>query len=160
MAIRSRLAVALAAIVALALLAASALATPSSGIRAERLGSVLIDTKVDHNAAGIRVKTTKPVEVFTQRLTFSPGGTSGWHHHPGVVFVSVVEGALAFYDDKCARQTFAAGSGWADYDRKVHLARNEGSTDAVVQVTYVRPAPTPRLPNFVDEPAPAGCAVR
>lgn len=160
MASRLRLAVAVAAIGGLALVAASALATPSSGFRAERLGSVQIDTKVDHNAGGIQVKTTKPVEVFTQKVTFSPGGTSGWHHHPGVVYVSVIQGALAFYDDKCARQTFAAGSGWVDYDRKVHLARNEGPTDAVVQVTYVRPAPTPRLPNFVDEPAPAGCAVR
>ena len=160
MATRSRLAVAVAAIVALALVAASALATPGSGLRAERLGSVVIDTKVDHNAAGIGVKTAKPFEVFSQKVTFSPGGTSGWHHHPGVSFVSVIEGALALYDDKCARTTYAAGSGFSDYNRKVHVARNEGSTDAVVLVTYVRPAPTPRLPNAVDEPAPAGCAVR
>ena len=160
MATRSRLAVAVAAIMGLALVAASALATPSSGIRAERLGSVLNDTKVNHNSAGIQVKTAKPFEVFTQKVTFSPGGTSGWHSHPGVSFVSVIAGTLALYDDKCARKTYAAGSGFSDYNRKVHVARNEGSNDAVVLVTYVRPAPTQRLPNFIDEPAPAGCAVR
>jgi quercetin dioxygenase-like cupin family protein len=157
---RFKLVLPLAGLGALAIVAASALATPSSGITAERLGSVVIDGRIDVNRAGIRVKTTKAVEVFTQKLTFAPGGTSGWHHHPGANFVSVVEGTLTYYDDKCMRRTYAAGSGFSHSNRDVHLARNDTSSNVVVFVTYVKPAPTPRLPNSVDDPAPAGCAVR
>ena len=140
--------------------AAAAFGTPSSGITAERLGSVVIDDRIDVNRAGIQMKTRRPVEVFTQKLTIAPGGTSGWHHHPGANFVSVVEGTLTYYDDKCNRRTYPAGSGFSHSNRDVHLARNETSSNVVVYVTYVKPAPTPRLPNAVDDPAPAGCAVR
>jgi quercetin dioxygenase-like cupin family protein len=160
MANRFKLVLPVAALGALAIASASALATPSSGLTSERLGSVVIDGRIDMNRAGIRLKTNKPVEVFTQKLTFAPGGTSGWHHHPGANFVSVVEGTLTYYDDKCTRRTYPAGSGFSHSNRDVHIARNESSSNVVVFVTYVKPAPMPRLPNSVDEPAPAGCAVR
>lgn len=160
MGFRSRFALALAALGVLAIAAATALATPSAGLTVERLGSVVIADKIDVDRAGIRVKTTKPVEVFSQKITFAPGGTSGWHHHPGANFVSVIAGTLTYYDDKCARRAYAAGSGFSHSHRDVHLARNESSSNVVVLVTYVKPAPTPPLPNSVDDEAPAGCAVR
>ncbi len=160
MANRFKLALPLAALSAMAIAGASAVATPSSGVTAERLSSVVIDDRIDVNRAGIRMKVTKPVEVFTQKLTFAPGGTSGWHHHPGANFVSVAQGTLTYYDSRCARRTYAAGSGFSHSNREVHVARNETSSNVVVFVTYVKPAPTPRLPNSIDDPAPAGCPVR
>lgn len=160
MSTRARVALASAMLAALLIATATALGTPSSGFTAERLGSVVITDRVDNNRAGIQVKTTKPVEVFSQRVTFAPGSTSGWHHHPGVSFVSVIQGTLTSYDDKCQPSTYAAGTGFVSQRRAVHVARNEGPSNLVVLVTYLKPAPTPALPNFVDEPAPAGCAIR
>ncbi len=157
---RVRFALVLAALAAVFLATATALGTPSSGLSVERVGSAVISGDIDVNRAGIQVKTSKPVEVFTQRITFPPGATSGWHHHPGANFVSIIQGTLTTYDAKCVRRTFDAGIGFSHSNRDVHVARNEGSTPVVLLVTYVKPAPTPPLPNSVDEPAPAGCSAR
>ena len=140
--------------------AAAAIATPSSGLTSEILGRVTMEDRLSVNRSGIAVRTTKPVEVVTQRVTLARGGTTGWHHHPGINFVSVVQGALTSYDATCKPRTISAGSGFTHSTRDVHVARNEGSTAAIFFVTYVKPAPESRLPNAVDEQAPAGCAVR
>ena len=140
--------------------AAAAIATPSSGLGSEILGRVTMEDRLKVNRSGIAVRTTKPVEVVTQKVTLAPGGTTGWHSHPGINFVSVVQGALTSYDVSCRSRAIPAGSGFSHSTRDVHVARNEGSTAAIFFVTYVKPAPEPRLPNAVDEQAPAGCSIR
>ena len=140
--------------------AAGAIATPSSGLGSEILGRVTMEDRLNVNRSGIAARTTKPVEVVTQRVTLAPGGTTGWHSHPGINFVSVVQGALTSYGTNCKPRTISAGSGFTHSTRDVHVARNEGSTAAIFFVTYVKPAPEPRLPNAVDQQVPAGCSVR
>jgi quercetin dioxygenase-like cupin family protein len=58
-----------------------------------------------------------------------PGGHSGWHSHPGPVFIQVVSGTMTF-------------------------ARNETNAPAVNLVTYFAP-PGAALRN--DEPRPGNC---
>lgn len=57
-------------------------------------------------------------------VTWEPGGTSGWHHHPGVVLVSVLEGEIEVtWERDCVPRTYTAGKGFFD-PGVVHNADN------------------------------------
>jgi hypothetical protein len=58
---------------------------------------------------------------------YAAGGSTGWHTHPGPVFVNVIEGQLTFYeadDPTCTPHVVMEGQGYVDTGRG-HLARNE-----------------------------------
>ena len=89
--------------------------------------------------------------------TIAPGGTFGWHSHPGPSLVIVKSGTATFYmadDPACAPQVVPAGSGFVDNGQDTHVVRNEGSIDLVTEVVSLVPAGSARR---IDEPAPANC---
>ena len=89
--------------------------------------------------------------------TIAPGGTFGWHSHPGPSIVVVKAGALTLYhgdDPTCTPHVITAGSGFVDDGGQVHVVRNEGSVDALVYVTSLVPKGAPRR---IDEPSPGHC---
>jgi mannose-6-phosphate isomerase-like protein (cupin superfamily) len=95
-------------------------------------------------------------DYITKELTIAPGGSTGWHYHPGQVFGVVREGTLTHYKGDCsvdgvfpagAPITEASGPGY------IHLGRNEGTTPLVLWVLYIDPAGAPLA---VDAPDP-GC---
>jgi quercetin dioxygenase-like cupin family protein len=89
--------------------------------------------------------------------TIAPGGTYGWHSHPGPSIVVVQSGELTLYraaDPACTPQVFGAGTGFVDQGGDVHVVRNEGSVDAVVYVTSIIPKGTGRR---IDELDPGTC---
>ena len=48
---------------------------------------------------------------------YAAHGSTGWHAHPGPVFITVVEGTLAFYeydDPTCTPRIVTAGQGYVD----------------------------------------------
>jgi hypothetical protein len=105
------------------------------------------------------VKTARDqhAEVVFQKVIIGPGSTAGWHTHPAMVFVTVAEGVLTYYDerDPCRGVNFPAGTGFveeADGDM-VHIARNEGATDLVLYLMYVVEKGQPLR---TDQPAPPG----
>ena len=93
-------------------------------------------------------------------MTIQPGGTVGWHSHPGPVTVFVQQGTLTTYaedDPLCRPQHFTPGMTYNDRGAPhVHLARNEGTVPVVLLVLYTNVALTaaPRI----DAPAPGNCA--
>ena len=101
-------------------------------------------------------------DVVVQTLTFHPGGTSGWHSHPGLVSVVVRSGAVTRYEASrlghCSSQRYSAGQAFLEVGPDhVALVRNEGTQAAEVIATYIIPAGAPLR---LDQPAPAGCAVQ
>jgi hypothetical protein len=71
--------------------------------------------------------------------------------------VVVKAGALTLYlaaDPTCTGRVVQAGSGFVDNGGDVHVVRNEGSVDAVVNVVSLVPQGFARR---IDEPAPANC---
>jgi DNA-binding HxlR family transcriptional regulator len=89
------------AVLALALLAAltalprdHAEATPPSGVAAELLARGTVAHADRVRVAGISLRTRGPVDVATVHVTFQPGGTTGWHVHPGPALVTVKTGQL------------------------------------------------------------------
>ena len=56
-------------------------------------------------------------DVFIQHVSFGPNQDTGWHTHPGPVFVEVVKGSLTYEDaanGKCRTVTYEAGEGFFD----------------------------------------------
>lgn len=99
-------------------------------------------------------------DVVAQTITFQPGGSSGWHSHPGPVFVVVKSGTLTRYDGAsptCASVQTSAGQTFLELPGHVGAVRNEGSTPVEVWVTYLAPQPSGTGPLRIDQPKPAAC---
>src|SRR5829696_9618390 len=111
-----------AAAAALALAVAAALAalprdqaaaTPSSGVTAELLARGTIGHAGHLRAAGVKLQTRGPVDVATVHVTFQPGGSTGWHVHPGPALVTVKTGRLTLHRAKgCRSRTFLGSTVW------------------------------------------------
>ena len=105
----------------------------------------------------VEIEAGRGVAVATQTITFPPGSYSGWHSHPGPVFINVKEGTVTFYEHDCSVRVVGAGEGFLDVGDHPHFARNEGSVTATNVVTYFIPPHTTTL--RVDEPQPLNCAI-
>jgi quercetin dioxygenase-like cupin family protein len=107
----------------------------------------------------VKAEAEPALDIATQIITFEPGGQSGWHTHPGPVFISVIEGTMTFYegdDPDCEPLVLHAGQGFVDgrTDRHAHIARNETALPAKNLVTYFAP---PDAPLRTDAPNPGNC---
>ena len=146
---------------AVLVIAQPALATPGAGVQSTVFAVGTFDafeakTETDTFEVELRTKGLTDVHILENRI--APGGTFGWHSHPGPSIVVVKSGALTLYradDPACTPQVFAAGSGFVDHGGDVHVVRNEGSVDAVVYVTSLVPQGAERR---IDEPASGNCA--
>ena len=88
--------------------------------------------------------------------TIAPGGSFGWHSHPGPSLVIVKTGALTLYRaDDCTGQVVEAGYGFVDNGGDVHLVRNNGTVETVVYVMSLVPRGT--VSRRIDEPQPSSC---
>jgi quercetin dioxygenase-like cupin family protein len=145
-----------------------ALATTPQGVTSltlgvARFGDIEAATRTDVNAASgrefwkARITTKGATDVHMVQNTIVPGGTFGWHSHPGPSLVIVKSGTATFYDaddPACAPHVVATGSGFVDDGGDTHVVRNEGSVDLVTEVVSLVPAGFARR---IDEPAPASC---
>jgi quercetin dioxygenase-like cupin family protein len=165
---------AIAAITAVGALAAAVLlmlpaqATPPSGVTTTILGvgrfaEIDATAKTDINPGPptefwkARIKTKKSSDLHVLQNTIAPGGTFGWHRHPGPSLVIVKAGTATFYlakDPTCTPHVVPAGSGFVDQGQDVHVVRNEGTVDLVTVVVSLVPAGFERR---IDEPSPGDC---
>jgi hypothetical protein len=90
----------------------------------------------------------------------APGGTTGWHSHPGPVLVTVKAGELTLVyadDESCQGTTYKAGESFVDRgDEIVHTALNRGSVNLELWGTYFVPG-TPGTPQRIDAASPGNC---
>jgi|RhiMetdeSRZDD1v2_1073273.scaffolds.fasta_scaffold1114682_1 quercetin dioxygenase-like cupin family protein len=114
--------------------------------------------KIQRSRAIIACGLDRQCDFVFQTITYQPGGHTGWHSHPGVLFVTVESGAVTRYESNCERNTYAAGQSFIERGpEQVILVRNEGSTPAKLQIAYVVPAGTANAALRIDQPAPEGC---
>jgi hypothetical protein len=76
--------------------------------------------------------TLSPVDMVVRKHDYAPGGSTGWHRHPGPVFITVTEGQLTFYeadDGSCTPHVVSAGEGYVDSGTG-HIGRNETTEPA------------------------------
>ena len=124
-------------------LAGTALATSAVDFSSTPLAKGTTAGSVQFNTGAIKFQTKGAAVFNTVMITVKPGGTSGWHTHPGVVLVTVKEGEITFYDQTCVFIRHPAGSSFVEADGDgPGLAHNEGSIDAIVYATFVAEAGT------------------
>ena len=67
------------------------------------------------------------MDMIIRTFDYLPGSTTGWHTHPGPVFINVISGTVTFYeldDPTCTPKVVTAGQGYVDTCHG-HIGRNE-----------------------------------
>ena len=105
---------------------------------------------------------TLPVQEGTDivmvKITVLPGGSSGWHSHPGGAIIVLKQGELTRYrsiGSQCEPMVFKAGQAFIERPGEVDQVVNTGTMPYVLFVTF------PRVPvggsARIDEPDPGTC---
>ena len=154
-------------VLAVAVPAALIWATAGSGTQSVLIGRATFQPTAGHVLQvqrvlppdwGVAIQARPALDVAVQMITFQPGGQSGWHSHPGPVFISVVSGEMTFYegdDPDCKPTVLHAGQGFLDVGEHAHIARNESGAPATNVVTYFAP---PGAALRIDQPNPGNCS--
>ena len=159
---RTRFLIAMAtALLGVAALGGIVVATPASLVTSTTIATGSLDPinlsiKNGDWKTEIRTKGQSTLTVVENRV--APGGSFGWHSHPGPSLVIVKAGTLTFYDASdpdCTPSVHSAGDAYVDEGTDVHVARNETLAEAIVIVTRLIPeGSAPRI----DEPDPGTCS--
>jgi quercetin dioxygenase-like cupin family protein len=110
-------------------------ATPGSGV-----SSSVLARGTTHR--DIRVHARQPSDVVVARVTLQPGGSTGWHTHPGPLVAVVESGTLTHYDRRCHARTYRPGQAFQETQR-VHMGANKTRAPVVLAVTYLVPGGGP-----------------
>jgi quercetin dioxygenase-like cupin family protein len=147
-------------------LASPALATPGQGFTSTPVAQGQFDA---FNVFNQFVQPDSQVWLSSQRTkglsdgavlsnVWLPGGTTGWHTHPGHTLIFVTAGAVTQYqadDPSCTPHVYSAGMSFVDHGgQHVHIVRNEGTVPA--QAIAIRLVPAGQ-PGRIDAPAPGNC---
>jgi quercetin dioxygenase-like cupin family protein len=136
---------------------AAALATPPTDAEVTPLArGSLGQLDVQHDGVQVTTENTN-ADVAVAEVTIGPGGSTGWHHHPGVTLVSVASGTVTEYHEDCDKTVLKAGDGFSEGTDKTHVVQNEGNAEAVLYVTFIVPSGTSAEGLRIDDPQPENC---
>ncbi|MDQ1565921.1 MAG: hypothetical protein QOF96_801 [Actinomycetota bacterium] len=130
-----------------------ALATPPAGLtRTETSRTALV--------GGGPVEFKPGFETVVLHVTLDPGGSTGWHSHPGPGIFMVDKGTLSNYGldgAACTPLKINAGQGYfvPEHAHHPHLARNDGTEPLELTITYFNVPPG--QPTRIDAGRPAEC---
>jgi hypothetical protein len=91
------------------LAAAVALGSPGSGNTITTLVTANFDETAQVNSDRVKFKTKHATDVRIQKIVFAPAAYSGWHHHPGMVLLTVESGAVTLWNADCSSKTYGPG---------------------------------------------------
>jgi quercetin dioxygenase-like cupin family protein len=117
------------------------------------------DDERDENNVWLSMQKTKgSSDLYVQSNVWQPGGSTGWHSHPGHSLIIVTAGTVTAYesdDPECKPQVYTKGMSFVDSGGShVHIIRNEGAVQAVAIAVQLIPAGAIRR---IDATAPANC---
>lgn len=102
-------------------------------------------------------KTKGPSDLYVQSNVWAPGGTTGWHTHPGHSLIIVTTGTVTAYegdDPACTPHIYTAGMTFVDPGGDhVHLVRNEAGIEARGYAVQLVPANATRRIDADPNPA-------
>lgn len=104
-----------------------------------------------------RVRVRDMAGTVVASVRFEPGGSLGWHTHPGPAVATVTQGALTLVNaDDCVERVYAAGEAFMDQGQgNVHVGFNASGEETVVQVVFLD-VPAGEAPTVHAE-APEDC---
>ncbi len=133
------------ALVSAAALVAVAMASPPSGVTPTVLARGTYDAfKVRSYPQGpgdFKAEAKAPTDIVVRQHVYAAGSSTGWHTHPGPVFITVVEGQVTFYerdDPTCTGKVVRAGEGYVDTGEG-HIGRNESGQPAKDVTVIIAP---------------------
>ena len=148
---RNSLVVLLLVVVGGAVYGGIAVATPPSKLTNVPLAR---GTNVSHGTIPLQAGA----DVAMAQITVNPGGSSGWHSHPGGAIIVVRQGTLTVYSPvgaKCEITTYSAGQAFIERPGEVDDVLNTSTAPYVLFVTFPRVPPGESART--DEPDPGTC---
>ena len=143
-------------------------ATPPSGLTQVPLAR---GNDVSHGSLPLQFGT----DIVMVQLTVQPGGSSGWHSHPGGAIIVVTQGSITVHKAVgrrgceserdgdwchggaagCQIEKYSAGQAFIERPGEVDQVTNDGTIPYVLLVTFPRvpPGGSPRI----DQPDPGTC---
>ena len=82
-------------------------------------------------------KGNPAIDVEVDTHLYDPSGSTGWHKHPGPVYITVTSGQITFYefdDPTCSPHVYSAGQGFVDYGSG-HIGINQDTANSASDVT-------------------------
>src|SRR3954451_7569803 len=113
-------------------------------------------TNTSHGTIPLKFGT----DVAMVQITVQPGGSSGWHSHPGGAIIIVAKGTLTVYSParhRCRTTTYSAGQAFIERPGEVDDVFNTGNVPYVLYVTF--PRVPPNVAPRTDELNPGTCQV-
>jgi quercetin dioxygenase-like cupin family protein len=140
--------------------------TVGSGVTGEALGQATFDldgVKVKRITGRwhVELKAKDGLDIAVRRFSYEPGAQTGWHRHPGPVFIQVVSGEVTFYeagDPTCTPTVVRAGESYLDTGAHAHIGRNESGAPAQDLVVLMGPPGLPPSDFRIDAPDPGTCS--
>jgi quercetin dioxygenase-like cupin family protein len=148
-------------------------ATPAVGFTATtvfsgRLGEIDVpgkpiipDSSEDDRRAKVWLSQQKiagPSDLYVQSNVWQPGGSTGWHTHPGNSLIIVAAGTVTEYigpDLDCKPHVYTRGMTFVDpHGDHAHIIRNEGNAVARTIAVQLIPAGAVRRIDVAD---PGNC---
>jgi quercetin dioxygenase-like cupin family protein len=154
------------AVLGVTVYAANVLATPATNFSGTTLaqatfGDIFSHVHSDNPAWDELIRTRGASDLYVQQNTWKPGGSTGWHTHPGPSLIVVTQGSITAYegdDHSCTPHVYTAGTAHNSLvdpgDGHVHVIRNETSADAQTIAVQLVPAGATRRQ---DAPDPGNC---
>jgi len=133
-------------------------AEPAVGVTPNVIGRATFDAfnlQSDPRAMAFSAQADRPVDIVVRTHDYAPGSSTGWHSHPGPVFITVIEGQVTFYerdDPSCKPKVVSKGQGYVDTG-KGHIGRNESGAPAK-DVTVIFAPVGQSFRGELDAPAP------
>jgi hypothetical protein len=103
-------------------------------------------------------KTSGLSYLYVQNNVWQPGGTTGWHTHPGHSLIIVTAGTVTDYDGSdpdCKPHVYTKNMTFVDHGGShIHAIRNEGNVVAQTTAIQLIPAGATRRIDVAD---PGNC---
>ncbi len=136
------------------LTAAVALGSPPSGATITTLVTANFDNPTHLNSDRVKFETKDATDVRIQKIVFAPGGQSGWHHHPGMVLLSVESGAVTLTQPDCSTEMYGPGlpNGAVFAEGGDVPERVSSAGGATFYAVFVAPSNDPPITRVEDDP--------
>jgi len=151
---RMRIVAVVGAVALVGTLATVTFASSGFGVTSTTIVTANFDNVVHMNSDSIKFQTKGATDVRIQKLVFSAGGFSGWHHHPGIILVSVESGSVTLWNANCSSTTYGPGlpDGAVFAEGGDDPVQATSATGATAYVTYVAPNADPPVFRLEDDP--------
>jgi hypothetical protein len=126
------------------------LASPPVGVTPTLIGrgtygAFKVESDKHANPINFKASAKDPVDIVVRTHDYAAASSTGWHTHPGPVFITVLQGQVTFYeydDPNCTPTVVSAGEGYVDTGHG-HIGLNQSGQPAKDVTVIIAPVGLP-----------------